>query len=134
LGSPKIRTVAIASAPTDFQTFGEEIQNDSSVLIQLFGGTVGDKKELAFRASPINHIRESSPAFLVIHGTLDETVPYKHAELFVRKLNDVGGKVEFVKLEGCYHNLANELQTASGYGNEGLLDQLALKFFREHLL
>lgn len=130
---PKIRAVVIASAPTDFQAFGGEIQNDSPVLFQLFGGIVEGKKELAFQASPINHVRKDSPAFLVIHGTLDETVPYEHAELFVTKLNDIGGKVEFVTLEDCYHNLATELQTASGYGNEGLLDQLALKFFREHL-
>jgi dipeptidyl aminopeptidase/acylaminoacyl peptidase len=126
--------VAIASAPTDFQTFGKVIQNDDFVIMQLLGGTVEAKRELAFYASPVNHIRKDSPAFLVIHGTLDETVPYEHAELFVTKLNDVGGKVELVTLEGCYHNLATELQTASGYGNEGLLDQLALQFFRKHLL
>jgi acetyl esterase/lipase len=129
LKKPKIRTVVIASAPTDFQTFGGEIQNDSPVLIQLLGGTVEAKRELAFYASPVVHVRKDSPAFLVIHGTLDETVPYGHAELLVKKLNDVGVEVELVTLEGCYHNLATELQTASGYGSEGLLDQLALQFF-----
>jgi acetyl esterase/lipase len=133
LKKPKIRAVAIASAPTNLQTFGGDIQNDSPILIQLLGGTVEVKKELSFRASPINHVRKGAPNFLVIHGTLDETVPYQQAESFVKKLKDVGGKVELVTLEGCYHNLATELQTASGYGNEGVLDQLALHFFRERL-
>ncbi len=129
LETPKICAVAIASAPTDFQTFGGEIQNDAPVLVQLFGGTVEEKKALAFQGSPVHHVRKNAPAFLVIHGTLDETVPYEHATLLVNKLKDVGADVEFVKLEGCYHNLATELQTASGYGNEGLLDQLAQQFF-----
>ncbi|MGL4608170.1 MAG: prolyl oligopeptidase family serine peptidase [Trueperaceae bacterium] len=131
LGNPSIR--AIAGASSSLQTFGGEIQNDSPVLMQLFGGTVEEKKDLAFQASPINHVREGVPAFLIIHGTLDETVPYKQAETFVRKLEQVSAKVEFVTLEGCYHNLANELQTASGYGNEGLLDQLAPQFFSYYL-
>lgn len=134
LKTPNIRAVAIASAPTDFQTFGGEIQSDAPVLKQLFGGTVQEKKELAFQASPVNHVRRDAPAFLVIHGTLDETVPYEHATLLVNKLKDAGADVEFVKLEGCYHNLATELQTASGYGNEGLLDQLTQQFFRKQLL
>jgi acetyl esterase/lipase len=134
LEKPRIRAVAIASAPTNLQAFGQEIQNDSPVLIQLLGGTVEAKKELAFRASPIYHVREDAPAFLVIHGTLDETVPYQQAESLVKKLRDVGGDVELVTLKGCYHNLATELQTASGYGNEGLLDHLAIQFFRDQLI
>lgn len=55
-------------------------------------------------ASPITHVSEDSPDFLVIHGANDGLVSVRQARAFVEKLREVSeGVVTYLELPGTQH-------------------------------
>ncbi len=55
-------------------------------------------------ASPMNHITDSAPPALVVHGTLDTLAPVAEAREFVRMLRAVSHKpVVYAELPGAHH-------------------------------
>ena len=131
--SAQVQAVVVGSSPADFLDFGGYFQADHPVLTQLFGGRLTNHEDLARAASPIKHVTKDAPPFLIAHGTLDETIPFRHAELLRDKFREAGVEVDFVELKNCYHNWSKELEPESGEGNEGQLNVLALEFFQKHL-
>jgi len=76
--SSRVQAVAVASAPSDFFLPGGEMRNDTDGPVTwLFGGTVAEKRDLMRLASPITQVSRHAPPFLIVHGTLDETVPFE---------------------------------------------------------
>ncbi|NNE10840.1 MAG: alpha/beta hydrolase, partial [Ilumatobacter sp.] len=53
--------------------------------------------------SPLDRITDSSPPFLVVHGTRDTLVPVGEAEQFVAALREANRPVEFVPVVGAQH-------------------------------
>ncbi len=70
----------------------------------LFGGTVTGKRSLMELASPITHVSQAAPPFLIAHGTPDETVPFDQGRRLYEALLDVGATAEFCPMERLYHN------------------------------
>jgi len=105
VGSPgfpsHVHAVAMGAGPADFLDIGGEIQNDSPILVQLFGGTLAERADLARLASPITHVRPGVPPFLIAHGTLDETIPIAQLRRFADTLRAVGGEVDFIASKAC---------------------------------
>ena len=138
VGSPSVpshvQAVAIGAGCADFLDFGGAIRNDSPALVPLFGGTIAERKQLAQLASPIYHVRSGVPPFLIVHGTLDETIPIAQMKRFADTLRSVGGEVEFIALEGVYHNWTPQMEAPEGGDRERDLGPLALPFFQKHLL
>jgi acetyl esterase/lipase len=60
---------------------------------------------LAKEYSPTEFVRSGLPPMLVIHGTEDNSVPYKTAEVFVEKMKAAGNPIEFLPLKGSPHHL-----------------------------
>jgi acetyl esterase/lipase len=138
VGSPgvpsHVQAVAIGAGCADFLDFGGAIEDDTPVLVSLFGGTISERKQLAQLASPIYHIRPGVPPFLIAHGTLDETIPIAQLKRFADVLRSVGGEVEFIAIEGVYHNWTTQMTAPEGGDRERDLGPLALPFFQRQLL
>lgn len=134
--SSRVQAVAIASAPSDFLSPGAEMVNDDPSaehpVTQLFGGTVAERAELMRLASPITHAHPDAPPFLITHGTLDETVPFGQARTLHRALVAAEVPVEFVPIDGGYHNLNLDPERCPPIGPPELAP-MTLRFFQQHL-
>lgn len=107
--SSRLQAIVTRSAPYNFLNTGGQLINDApSPVTQLFGGMVSEREELMRIASPISHVRPDIPPFQIVHGTLDETVPFDQAEQFTQALKAVGNEVDFLPISGAYHNLCQE--------------------------
>ena len=66
-------------------------------------GSFDQKPEEFHAVSPLDHVRQDAPPFLVIHGTHDSLVPIAEAEAFVDAMELAGAPVEFVRVLGAQH-------------------------------
>ena len=58
-------------------------------------------------ASPHTYLNRKTPPFLVIHGTLDQSVPYEQAKLHVDLFRQRGIPVELITVEDGVHGVMN---------------------------
>jgi acetyl esterase/lipase len=133
--SSRVQAVVSRSAPYDFLSTGGLMINDApSPVTQLFGGTISEREELMRNASPISYVSPGTPPFQIVHGTLDETVPFEQAETFAQALKAAGNDVDFLSLPNVYHNLRqNEMLPWTDIPWEDL-GWKALSFFQRHLV
>ena len=57
------------------------------------------------KASPINYLKQESPPIMLVHGTIDNFVPFEQSEIFYNKAKSIGAKCKFIKIEGGGHIL-----------------------------
>jgi acetyl esterase/lipase len=74
------------------------------LLPALLGGTPDEVPDAYRQASPITYARTASPPMLLVHGDDDPLVVIEQAEVFARKLEEVGASVQFLRLVGGTHN------------------------------
>jgi alpha-L-fucosidase 2 len=55
--------------------------------------------------SPINHVHQQTPPFLLIHGTQDELVAYSQSVKMLEKLKGAGVPCELFTVEGAGHGV-----------------------------
>lgn len=72
--------------------------------LESLGERMGVEPE---RLSPYHHVRSGQPPTIVFHGKTDRTVPYVTAELFAKKMKEVGNRCELVGYEGQSHGFFN---------------------------
>jgi acetyl esterase/lipase len=75
--------------------------NSPSAL--LLGGCGKKFAELAKEASPILHVSNDDPPFLIMHGTMDTVVPFRQSQAFEGALEEAGVESHLVTLEGAGH-------------------------------
>jgi dipeptidyl aminopeptidase/acylaminoacyl peptidase len=65
-------------------------------------------------ASPLTHVSKQSPPCLLIHGTVDESVPYSQSEIFKARLQDLGVPCDLITIPAAGHRLRewNDLRPA----------------------
>jgi len=108
--SSRVQAVADRYGPIDFLQMdahrmpGAELQNtpDSPASL-LIGGKLGDNREKAENANPINYITKDCPPFIVVHGDSDPLVPHHQSELLVAALAKVGVPVTLYTVKGGGH-------------------------------
>lgn len=61
-----------------------------SLTTKFLGGTCADLPAVCRDASPMYHVHATSIPFLILHGTADDTVPYRQAATMVQKLTGAG--------------------------------------------
>jgi Esterase/lipase len=117
-----VQAVALGSPITDLSVPGGLVALDSEVTQLLLGG----RNELAFEASPVNHVRSDAPPFLIAHGTEDTSVPFEHARRLDAALRAVGAPSTLVPIDGADHSWLP-------YPGVEHFGQLALAFFLRQL-
>lgn len=70
---------------------------------QLLGGWVEDVSALATLASPIAHVSEKAPPFLIMHGSDDSTVPVEQSITFNDVLQAAGVDSKLIIIDGAGH-------------------------------
>ena len=128
--SSRVHAVAVGAAPIDFL---DCTRPQRAFLADFLGGAAEDYPDVWRLASPLYHVHEAAPPFLIAHSTLDETIPFTHAERFVAALRAHHVPVEFVAIEGVYHNWTTQMEVPDGEEREQDLGPLALPFFQRHL-
>ncbi|WP_208026177.1 alpha/beta hydrolase [Amycolatopsis acidicola] len=82
LTEPAVRGAVIWYGPSDLQTpregFDPAAPHTPEAL--LLGAAPAAVPGLAREASPIDHVHEDAPPFLLMHGLRDSMVPYGHSE------------------------------------------------------
>ncbi len=129
--SSRVQATAVFFPPTDFLNYGKDGENavgrgvlkgfrapfDFNKIVKPADPEVGsprferitDENEIlaiAREISPINHVTADDPPALIIHGDADFLVPIQQAEIFRKKMQEVGGTAEIVVRPGQGHGWA----------------------------
>jgi acetyl esterase/lipase len=100
---------------------------------KLLGGPIDERRELARLANPAAFVGPQTPPFLIIHGSCDEIVPVSQAELLCRKLEDEGGEVTFMRVEGANHGFWKAGEPYPGKPLPSMIERWMMAFLEKHL-
>lgn len=94
--------------PTDFlrmNDFPGRIDHDGpeSPESRFIGGPIQQNKEKAAKANPITYVSKADPPILIMHGEVDQAVPYNQSELLYAALQKAGVEVTLYKVEKGDH-------------------------------
>lgn len=124
--SSAVKAVVNLFGPSDLE-HGDWDKRVEPLIVDLLGGPLKEKAELAKQASPLAFVRKSPmPApILTFHGTDDDIVPYIHATKMHSALKKIGATEELVTMQGDKH----------GWGGKKLDDTISrtVAFFDKHL-
>ena len=114
--------------PSDLRVVWEDPGKSAgrpSVLVErLLGGPVKERLEVARSASPVAFVSANDPPFLIVHGTVDPTVPYRQSVRLRDRLREAGVPVALITVEGGGH----------GAFRNPKIDELVSQFFATHFL
>ncbi len=88
--------------PVDMTT---DFAKKQSLVVDFLGKTYDEYPKLHEFASPISHLTKDDPPTLILHGTLDSTVPIKQADMLADKLKSLGIDCFYDKYEGWPHTM-----------------------------
>lgn len=95
--SSVVNAVCSIATPTDLAN-GRELR-------RFPGATEEERLALARKCSPLTYASAGAPPFLLIHGTIDRTVPINEAQTLAGALREKGaGQVNLVILDGLGHD------------------------------
>lgn len=77
-------------------------------VARLLGGLVKDRVDLAKAASPVNFVNANDPPFLLVHGDIDNVVPYAQSEELARALTKAQVPHKLLMIQKAGHNLGGE--------------------------
>jgi acetyl esterase/lipase len=101
--SSRVQAVVDLYGPTDLT---DDFAKSRGEVKRLMGGKTFDETPDAYRlASPITYVTKDDPPTLILHGSIDSTVPIHQAELLVEKLKNAGVVCEYDRVEGWPHTM-----------------------------
>jgi acetyl esterase/lipase len=124
--SSRVACVVDFCGPSDFATIGRgspRLNEPGQPVYKLLGGPASEKPDVAKQASPLTFVSQDDPPFLIVHGTVDRTVPIQQAEVLFEAQKKAGVDTTFVKIEGGGHGIG---------GAE--VEERVRDFFARHLL
>jgi len=109
--SSAVQAVACLFPPTDFLNYGKEGEDGVGIgILKGFKAAFGPRsdtpegrRDLGREISPIYSVTSNMPPTLIIHGDADTLVPIQQAEVFVKRVKEVGGKASLVARPGQGH-------------------------------
>lgn len=106
--SSRVACVVDYFGPADLLTMGDypsQIDHNSADApeARLLGGAVQEHKELAREASPVTHVTQDDPPFLILHGTNDMIVPFHQSVELDEKLRESQVESIFIYIEQGGH-------------------------------
>ena len=101
--SSRVQAVVDLYGPTDLT---DDFAKSRGEVKRFMGGKKFDEAPDAYRlASPVTHVTKDDPPTLILHGSIDSTVPIHQAELLVEKLKSAGVVCEYDRVEGWPHTM-----------------------------
>ena len=79
-----------------------------SFVEQFMGGPERDMPEAYALASPLTHVKEGAPPFVIVHGTDDEVVPVEQSRALYSSLCSVGAPAQLHEFSGEGHSYSYE--------------------------
>lgn len=111
----RVHACATLFAPTDLERLAnwrrvqpkrrEDLLGENSPERQLFAGRLEEDAELVRSASPMTYVSGDAPPFLIVHGTLDETVPMNQAMLLHDAMRTARARADLFLIPGLGHEL-----------------------------
>lgn len=108
--SSELACVITHYALTDLLSVGQDTQvaaarrgSGSSPVDLFLGGAAGEHSDLARRASPVEHVTDAAPPFLLVHGTGDSTVGHRQSVRLHEALAAAGAEAELRLIDGADH-------------------------------
>lgn len=102
-----VKAVVSFYAPTDL----EQLAQSSTIVPEIFrqavkgtpfaGTILARLREL----SPLRHVHNGMPPFLLIHGTADSLVPFEQSRNMCKAIRNAGGECDLVAVNGGGHGL-----------------------------
>lgn len=83
------------------------------------------------KASPVTHVKKSSPPTLILHGTKDTTVDRDQPKQLAAKLKEAGVEHQLIMIEGVGHTF--DLTTWRGKPLPTDMTPVVLAFFDKHV-
>jgi acetyl esterase/lipase len=98
--SSKVQAVVDVSGPTDFT---KDHDAESIAFMTGFLGTDYEKHPEVWReASPAFRVSKDDAAFLIVHGTQDQSVPIEQSQELYEKLQAAGVQATFIKVNDVH--------------------------------
>lgn len=97
-----VKVVVAGGAPTDLSFWP-----DGKLTGLLLGGPLEGNEKIYREASPVTHVRPTSPPVFIYHGTGDDLVPVKHADALISALEKNGVEHETYWIKGRSHIMAH---------------------------
>jgi acetyl esterase/lipase len=135
--SSRVQAVCDWYGPTDLTRFAEQAQAAGiikttpgpALIVQLFGGSMLEKKDLVRLSNPIDFISNKSsaplPPFLIMHGDKDKLVPVAQSEMLRDTLKAAGASATLQVIPGAGHG-------GSGFINPAVMNTVRT-FFESNL-
>ncbi len=125
--SSRVQAVVDLFGPTDSLAFCIP-----SKLEPVFGASSCDA-EIITNASPITHINQDDPPFLILHGDKDNVVPLSQSEILHEALISAGLESTLVVVENAGHGFS---RVGDGELNPDLrtISKMVIDFFDQHLI
>lgn len=103
--SSKVQAACPWYPPTDVSCIPYESAADAAASLEslLLGKNVMLHREEAAKICPVTYVTKDAPPFMIIHGTMDGTVPFVQGELLHDKLEEAGCDVKLIAIEGADH-------------------------------
>jgi acetyl esterase/lipase len=104
----RVQALVVLAGPTDLVADCERRGEVSPALQALFdrGPEIDDEARTILRdASPLNYLTAASPPTLLVHGTVDESVPYSQSVNYQARLQELGVPCELITIPGGSHRL-----------------------------
>jgi acetyl esterase/lipase len=99
VGGTRLDGVVSVAGPQDLRDRDAYPPATRPILDAFFGNPPADDPDEAALASPITHIDEFAPPFLLIHGTIDDVVPVEQSEIMQRALWAANGTATLLRGE-----------------------------------
>jgi acetyl esterase/lipase len=117
--SSRVQAVADWYGATDFlqmRFYPTTVNHDAMTSDEshLVGGPIQQRPEQVASADPISFITADDPPFLVMHGTVDDLIPFNQSELLVEALRAASVPVTFTPVPGVGHG-GSGWETSANY-------------------
>ena len=114
--SSEVQAVCDWFGPTDFLRMNDvkgTIDHDSpkSPESLFMGAAIQDNPRLVQKANPISYVTPSDPPFLIMHGEVDDMVPYAQSELLHAALKKSGVPSKLVMIKSGNHGFRGAKET-----------------------
>lgn len=122
LAGPDTRVQAVVglAAVTDLVSDTERRGGISSSLSNLLGvqqGALDDKtRGVLADLSPLEHVKPGLPPFLMLHGSIDKTVPYAQSVAFQTRMRSAGNTCDIFKIAEAPHRLTEWAKIDPAFG------------------